>query len=78
MTHFFFDIRDNGILQRDEHGEDLPDIEAAIARARARFGERLRGPGEAGQEPAVRVEIRTDPEGLPSFVLDAASIGTPT
>jgi hypothetical protein len=74
MTRFYFDIRDNGDLRRDETGVELPDLEAAIAHARDRYADRLVGPGAAGQEPALRVEIRSAPDELPAFVLDAATL----
>lgn len=69
---FYFDTRDNGILQPDEVGEEFLDIEGAIAHARQRYGEALRGPGVDGHEPSFRVEIRSGDD-APSFILDAST-----
>lgn len=76
MTRFYFDTRDNGVLTKDEAGRDLPDIEAAIGYAREQYSTALRGPGAEGQEPAFRVEIRTEGGPPPVFVLDAETAST--
>jgi hypothetical protein len=71
MSRFYFDVRDNGELHRDEAGKDLPNLDGAIAHAIERYGGRLAGTGESGQEPSLRIEIRFDDDELPSYVLDA-------
>jgi hypothetical protein len=73
MPRYFFDERDNGELRHDKDGEEFDNLEAAIASARRRFEGRFEGPGEGGQEPAFRVEIRNEDRALPVFVLDTAS-----
>jgi hypothetical protein len=78
MAHYFFDVRDNGVLDRDEEGMELPDLASAVHAAREAFGDRLSGPAGAGQEPAVRIEIRNDADPLPVFVLDAESAALPS
>ena len=70
MPRFYFDLRDNGELNRDDEGKEMESLEEAIAHARKSYGDQITGPGENGQEPAFRVEIRSGDDELPSFVLD--------
>ena len=73
MPKYFFDTRDNGILQSDKEGIEFPDLDGAIAAARERFGGRFEGPTEDGHEPAFRVEIRGEDGTIPVFILDAGT-----
>jgi hypothetical protein len=73
MAKYFFDERDNGELRPDSDGEEFDNLEAAIAGARKRYEGRFEGPGEGGQEPSFRVEIRTEDHTLPAYILDTAS-----
>jgi hypothetical protein len=78
MPRFFFDTRDNGSLHPDHAGHEFRDLEAAIAAARKTFADRFMGPGQQGQEPSFRVEIRSSEDSeFPAFILDAASASTP-
>jgi hypothetical protein len=80
MPKYFFDKRDNGVLEPDEEGMEFPDLDAAIKNARERFVGRFEGPDGDGQEPPFRVEIREEDAATPAFVLDAGTAsgsGTP-
>lgn len=63
MAHFYFHIRDNGKLIRDEEGLELPDLGAAIERSEADASALLVDAMEEGENISHQVFEVTSDEG---------------
>lgn len=60
MAHYFFDWRDNGSLDLDEDGVDLPDLEAARAEAYRSLLERARDIFPGTERHSLSIDVRDD------------------
>ena len=61
MPRFFFDTRDDGTFVEEDHGVDLPDLEAAKVMAATSLGELARDVLPSSLRRQLSVEVR---EGL--------------
>ncbi len=60
MAHYFFDWRDNGSLDLDEDGVDLPDLAAARAEAYRSLLERARDILPGNERHSLSIDVRDD------------------